>query len=159
MYALQLASGKPSALVDWNNNYGDDPDKCVFFHCGNWAKAFLRTSRLQPHQSWGRRWVRRIPTGHSRAAHHKVPSRSAEVSTDDREGCIRAYVGQGQFTDDPLETFGTRAVVHVPDLQKLMRFVCRNGFEHHAAMNASHCAGILAEAMDTYLGWEVHRHS
>jgi L-fucose isomerase-like protein len=41
MYALQLASGKPSALVDWNNNYGDDPDKCVFFHCGNWAKAFL----------------------------------------------------------------------------------------------------------------------
>ena len=41
MYALQLASGKPSALVDWNNNYGDDPNKCVFFHCGNWAKAFL----------------------------------------------------------------------------------------------------------------------
>ena len=41
MYALQLASGRPSALVDWNNNYGDDPDKCVFFHCGNWAKAFL----------------------------------------------------------------------------------------------------------------------
>jgi L-fucose isomerase-like protein len=29
MYALQLASGRPSALVDWNNNYGDDPDRCV----------------------------------------------------------------------------------------------------------------------------------
>ena len=41
MYALQLASGTPSALVDWNNNYGDDPNKCVFFHCGNWAKSFL----------------------------------------------------------------------------------------------------------------------
>jgi L-fucose isomerase-like protein len=38
---LQLASGRPSALVDWNKNYGDDPDKCVCFHCGNWAKAFL----------------------------------------------------------------------------------------------------------------------
>jgi L-fucose isomerase-like protein len=62
-------------------------------------------------------------------------------------------------TDDPLNTFGTRAVVHVPELQKLMRFVCRNGFEHHAAMNASHCAGILTEAMDTYLGWDVHRRS
>ena len=32
----------PSALVDWNNNYGDDPDdKCVFFHCGNWAKTYF----------------------------------------------------------------------------------------------------------------------
>jgi hypothetical protein len=58
-----------------------------------------------------------------------------------------------------LQTFGTRAVVHVPELQKLMRFVCRHGFEHHAAMNASHGGGILAEAMDTYLGLDVHRHS
>ena len=41
MYAMQLASGSPSALVDWNNNYGDDEDKCVLFHCGNWAKSFL----------------------------------------------------------------------------------------------------------------------
>ncbi len=41
MYALQLASGTPSALVDWNNNYADDPNKCVLFHCGNWAKSFF----------------------------------------------------------------------------------------------------------------------
>jgi L-fucose isomerase-like protein len=47
----------------------------------------------------------------------------------------------------------------VPQLQQLMRFICRNGFEHHAAMNASHSAGVLAEAMETYLGWDVHRHS
>ncbi len=46
MYALQLASGRPAALVDWNNNYGDDPDKCVFFHCGNWAKDFLPDIRI-----------------------------------------------------------------------------------------------------------------
>ena len=41
MYAMQLASGSPSALVDWNNNYANDEDKCVLFHCGNWAKSFL----------------------------------------------------------------------------------------------------------------------
>jgi len=46
MYALQLASGRPSALVDWNNNYGSDPDKCVLFHCGNWAKEFLPNPRM-----------------------------------------------------------------------------------------------------------------
>ena len=31
MYAMALASQRPSALVDWNNNYGEDPDKCVVF--------------------------------------------------------------------------------------------------------------------------------
>jgi L-fucose isomerase-like protein len=29
MYAPQLASGRPGALVDWNNNYGDDPDRLL----------------------------------------------------------------------------------------------------------------------------------
>jgi len=67
-------------------------------------------------------------------------------------------VGEGRFTDDPLETFGTRAVVEVPGLQTLMPFVCRNGFAHHAAMNASRSADILAEAFEQYLGWDVYRH-
>jgi len=67
-------------------------------------------------------------------------------------------VGEGRFTDDPLATFGSRAVVEVPQLQKLMRYICRNGFEHHAAMNGSHCAAELAEALETYLVWEVYRH-
>jgi L-fucose isomerase-like protein len=83
----------------------------------------------------------------------------ARVSTDDRNGRITSYVGEGNFTDDPLETFGTRAVVEVPDLQKLLRFICRNGFEHHAAMNASRSADVLEEAFQQYLGWDVHRHS
>jgi L-fucose isomerase-like protein len=82
----------------------------------------------------------------------------ARVSTDDVNGCIRAYVGEGRFTDDPLATFGSRAVVEVPELQKLMRYICKNGFEHHAAMNGSQCATVLVEAMETYLGWPVYHH-
>ncbi|MGH9493873.1 MAG: L-fucose/L-arabinose isomerase family protein, partial [Candidatus Sulfotelmatobacter sp.] len=35
MHALALASETPSALLDWNNNYGTDPDKAVCFHCSN----------------------------------------------------------------------------------------------------------------------------
>jgi L-fucose isomerase-like protein len=80
------------------------------------------------------------------------------VSTDDKAGRIIAYVGEGRFTDDPLETFGTRAVVEVPNLQGLMRMICRRGFEHHAAMNASHTAAVLQESMQTYLGWDVQVH-
>jgi L-fucose isomerase-like protein len=159
MYALQLASGRPSALVDWNNNYGGDRNKCVFFHCGNWAKSFLPDMQigtapilgttLGEENTWGA-VAGRTPSG---------PVTFARVNTDDANGRIRAYVGEGRFTDDPLATFGSRAVVEVPELQKLMRYICRNGFEHHAAMNASRSAAVLAEAMETYLGWPVYRHN
>ena len=158
MYALQLASGTPSALVDWNNNYAGDPDKCVFFHCGNWAKSFvpgieisnapILGSTLGVENTYGA-MAGRVPAG---------PMSFARVSTDDPAGLIRTYMGDGAFTDDPLDTFGNRAVVHVPGLQKLLRHVCKNGFEHHVAMSASHSAAVLAEAFETYLGWEVYHH-
>jgi hypothetical protein len=67
-------------------------------------------------------------------------------------------VGDGQFVDDPLDTFGSRAVVEVADLQGLLRYVCRQGFEHHAAMNQSHSAAVLHEAFSNYFGWETHWH-
>lgn len=159
MYALQLASGTPSALVDWNNNYAGDPDKCVFFHCGNWAKSFVPDleisnapilgSTLGVENTFGA-LAGRVPAG---------PMSFARISTDDPAGLIRTYVGDGAFTDDPLDTFGNRAVVHVPGLQKLLRHVCKNGFEHHVAMNASHSAAALAEAFETYLGWSVYHHA
>jgi L-fucose isomerase-like protein len=158
MYALQLASGRPSALVDWNNNFGRDRNKCVFFHCGNWAKSFLPDiemgtapilgSTLGVENTYGA-LAGRTPAG---------PVTFARVSTDDLTGSIRTYVGEGCFTDDPLETFGSRAVVEVPHLQRLMRYICKNGFEHHAAMNGSSCAQTLADAFETYLGWDVYLH-
>ena len=49
------------------------------------------------------------------------PVTFARVSTVDVNGCLRAYVGEGRFTDDSLSTFGSRAVVEAPELQKLMR--------------------------------------
>lgn len=158
MYALQLASGKPSALIDWNNNYGDDPDKCVLFHCSNWAKSFFPAAKmahadvlattLGVENTYGA-IAGRVPAG---------PMSFARISTDDRNGVIRTYVGDGMFTDDPLDTFGGRAVVEVPGLQKLLQYICKKGFEHHGAMNASHSATILAEAFETYFGWEVYYH-
>jgi L-fucose isomerase-like protein len=158
MYALQLASGKPSALVDWNNNYADDPNKCVLFHCGNWAKSFIPDARmayadilattLEQENTYGA-LAGRVPAG---------PMSFARISTDDQNGLICTYVGDGRFTDDPLDTFGSRAVVEVPGLQKLLRYICKNGFEHHAAMNPAPTAAILAEAFETYFGWHVYYH-
>jgi L-fucose isomerase-like protein len=158
MYALQLASGKPSALVDWNNNYGDDPDKCVFFHCGNWAKAFVPDVEISTAPILGTVLGEENTYGALAGRTPSGPVTFGRISTDDLSGRITTYVGEGRFTDDPLHTFGTRAVVEVPGLQRLMRVICRKGFEHHAAMNGSHTAGVLAEAFEQYLGWEVYRH-
>jgi L-fucose isomerase-like protein len=159
MYALQLASGRPSALVDWNNNYGSDRDKCVFFHCGNWAKSFLPDIEIGTAPILGTTLGEENTFGAVAGRTPSGPVTFARISTDDVNGCIRAYTGEGRFTDDPLATFGSRAVVEVPQLQKLMRYICRNGFEHHAAMNGSECAGVLQEALETYLGWPVYRHA
>jgi L-fucose isomerase-like protein len=159
MYALQLASGKPSALVDWNNNYGSDPNKCVFFHCGNWAKAFLPDIEIGTAPILGSILGEQNTYGALAGRTPSGPVTFARVSTDDSGGTITSYVGEGRFTDDELKTFGTRAVVEVPDLQKLMRVICRRGFEHHAAMNASHTADVLVEAFQQYLGWDVYRHA
>lgn len=159
MYMLQLASGRPSALVDWNNNYGDDPDRCVFFHCGNWAKEFLPDIRMATAPILGTVLGEENTVGALEGRTPAGPVTFGRVSTDDSAGVIRAYVGDGEFTDDPLTTFGTRAVVRVPRLQSLMRRICRNGFEHHAAMNGSHCSVPVFEALSNYLGWDVYHHN
>lgn len=158
MYALQLATEQPAALVDWNNNYAGDPNKCVLFHCGNFAKSFFKEARmayadilattLGQENTYGA-INGRVPAG---------PMSFARISTDDVNGVIRAYCGDGSFTDDALQTFGSRAVVEVPNLQVLLKHICRNGFEHHAAMTAAPSAAILAEAFETYFDWDVYRH-
>jgi L-fucose isomerase-like protein len=159
MYALQLATGQPSALVDWNNNYGEDPDKCVLFHCGNWAKSFFPDAQMEYADILATTLGKENTYGAINGRVPAGPMSYGRISTDDQLGVIRTYVGDGAFTDDRLDTFGSRAVVHVPGLQRLLKHIVKNGFEHHAAMNAAVSANILAEAFETYLGWEVYHHS
>jgi L-fucose isomerase-like protein len=158
MYALQLASGGPSALVDWNNNYGKDPNKCVFFHCGNWARTYLPDAKISTAPILGTTLGEQNTYGAMSGRTPSGPVTFARISTDDKAGMIRAYTGEGRFTEDPLATFGSRAVVEVPGLQRLMQYICKNGFEHHVAMNAAKCSGVLVEAFRNYLGWDTYLH-
>jgi L-fucose isomerase-like protein len=158
MYALALASETPSALLDWNNNYGDDPDKCVCFHCSNLPKHFFESVKMDYQEiiagtvgkenTWG------TCVGRVRAS----PMSFARFSTDDLTGRIRGYVGEGRFTDDSLETFGGAGVAEIPHLQELLRHICSNGFEHHVAANLSNVADVLHEATTKYFGWDILRH-
>jgi L-fucose isomerase-like protein len=158
MYALQLASGVPSALVDWNNNYADDPNKCILFHCGNWAMSFFNEAQMKNAEILATVLGEQNTFGTVSAIAKPGALTFARLTTDDRLGKLKTYVGEGRFTADPLDTFGCRAVAEIDGLQQLLRYICKNGFEHHAAVSASSCAAVLAEAFETYLGWEVYYH-
>jgi L-fucose isomerase-like protein len=159
MHALQLASGTPSALLDWNNNYGEDPDKAVCFHCSNLPKHFFKEARMDFQQIIAGTVGRDNTYGTCVGRVKSGPMSFARFSTNDREGSIQGYVGEGEFTDDPLETFGGAGVVRIPRLQELLRFICERGFEHHVAANLAPVAAAVEEAATRYLGWSVYRHS
>ena len=159
MHALQLASGTPSALLDWNNNYGEDPDKAVCFHCSNLPKHFFKEARMDFQQIIAGTVGRDNTYGTCVGRVKSGPMSFARFSTNDREGSIHGYVGEGEFTDDPLETFGGAGVVRIPRLQELLRYICERGFEHHVAANLAPVAAAVQEAATRYLGWSVCRHS
>ncbi len=158
MYAMALASGKPSALVDWNNNYGDDPDKGVVFHCSNLPVDFFQEPEMD-YQAIIAGTVGKENTYGTMVGRVKAgPFTYCRVSTDDEYGIIRAYLGEGRLTGDPLQTFGGFGVVKIPDFQGLLRHICENGYEHHVAVNRSQVAEALNEALTKYMGWEVYYH-
>jgi L-fucose isomerase-like protein len=158
MYALQLAAGEPAAIVDLNNNYGDDPDKCVLFHCGNWPLNFYTEAEMKTAEVLGTTLGADNVWGAINGRAPAAPLTIARISTDDVNGICKAYVAEGRFLDDPLDTFGSRAVVEIPDFQPLLKYICNTGFEHHCAMSPSTTADVVAEALGNYLQWEVYRH-
>jgi len=159
MHALQLASETPSALLDWNNNYGDDPNKAVCFHCSNLPKHFFKDVRMDFQEIIAGTVGKDNTFGTCVGRVKSGPMSFARFSTDDVNGRIRGYTGSGRFTDDPLETFGGAGVVEIPGLQKLLRYICEQGFEHHVAANFSTVASAVEEAASRYLGWAMYAHT
>jgi L-fucose isomerase-like protein len=159
MHALRLASETPSALLDWNNNYGSNPDKAVCFHCSNLPKHFFRDVKMDFQEiiagTVGKENTFGTCVGQVKAG----PMSFARFSTDDTSGRIRGYVGEGQFTDDPLETFGGAGVVEIPQMQKLLHYICEEGFEHHVAANFSTVSAAVHEATTRYYGWDMYWHN
>jgi L-fucose isomerase-like protein len=159
MHMLQLASGTPSALLDWNNNYGDDPNKAVCFHCSNLPKHFFRDVKMDFQEIIAGTVGKENTFGTCVGRVKSGPMSFARFTTVDEAGEIRGYVGEGRFTDDSLDTFGGAGVVEIPEMQKLLRYICENGFEHHVAANFSNVASALHEAATRYFGWPTYSHA
>ncbi len=151
---LHLNSAGPAQV-----RYADDDDKCVLFHCGNWAKSFLPDIKIANAPILGSILGVENTYGALDGRTPAGPLTYGRITTADAEGRIRCYVGEGELTNDELKTFGNRAVAKVPNLQKVLHHVCEKGFEHHVVMTQSHSAANLAEAFGNYLGWEVHNHN
>lgn len=159
MHALQLASETPSALLDWNNNYGEDPDKAVCFHCSNLPKHFFQDVKMDYQEIIAGTVGRDNTFGTCVGRVKPGPMTFLRFSTNEQFGLMTGYVGEGRFTDDPLETFGGAGVVEIPNMQGLLRHICENGFEHHVAANLSHYASAVHEATTKYLGWDIYWHN
>lgn len=159
MYALALASGAPPAILDWNNNYGAEPDMCVCTHCGNFPKSFIGdTPEISELDVLGSVIGKSKCFGAVKGKVKAGPMTYFRLSSDDRAGSLKCYLGEGEFTDHPFPMDGGIAVTRVPDLRRLMRFVTQNGFEHHVAMVRGNHADVVAEAVNRYLRWPIYHH-
>ena len=159
MYALTLAAQTPSAILDWNNNFAEDRDKVVCTHCSNYPKSFFQNeieigsldvlgTVLGSDDTFG-------------AVKGKVAAGNMtyfRISTDDQKGTVKSYLGEGTITDDPYGMDGGIAVCQIENLQSLMKYLCKNGFEHHVAMVRGQVSEILEEAIGNYLGWDLYLH-
>lgn len=159
MYVLLLASGEVPGFLDWNNNYGDEKDKCVCTHCSNFPRSFMANdieiSELDVlGETLGRENCFGAIKGHVAAG----PMTYFRISTDDTKGRIKGYVGEGEFTNDAFEMDGGIAVCKVARLRELLAHLCQGGFEHHVAMTRTHCADVLNEAISKYMKWNLYHH-
>ncbi len=158
MYAMALASRQPSALVDWNNNYGLEVDKGVVFHCSNLPQGVFADMTMDYQEIIAGTVGRENTYGTVVGRIKSGPFTYCRVSTDDERGQIRAYLGEGTVMDDPVDTFGGYGVIEIPRFQDLLQHICQNGFEHHVAISLSQCAAAVNEALSKYMGWDVYYH-
>jgi L-fucose isomerase-like protein len=155
MYSMQLASEKPAACLDWNNNYGGDPDKVILFHCGPVAKSLMTTkgtvtdhkmfSKANPGCGWG--------SNEGRIAAFDMTYSNCKTEN----GKLTFYIGEGRFTEDIIEPefFGCGGVAKIENLQSKLIRLGKNGFRHHTVIGAGHIESILREAFETYLKYEI----
>ncbi len=159
MYVLALAAQKPSALLDWNNNFAKDRNKVVCTHCSNYPKSFFENEiEIGSLDILGTVLGQEDTFGAVKGKVAPGDMTYFRISTDDSRGIIKSYLGEGVITDDPYGMDGGIAVCEIPDLQKLMKYMCKNGFEHHVGMVRGHVAEIVEEAVENYLGWELYKH-
>ncbi len=158
MTALRLASGQVATCLDWNNNYGDEPDKCILFHCGPVpSEMMIGKGRITDHAILANAFGEGCSFGCNTGRIAPTPFTFASMLT--RDGRLEFYVGQGEFTDDPIpeDFFGCAGVAEINGLQNALCTIGHAGHRHHVSVTPTHVAPAVCEALQKYLGCEVMR--
>ncbi len=155
MYSMQLASEESTACVDWNNNYGDDKNKVILFHCGPIAQSLMEGkgkvtdhkmfAKTNPGCGWG--------SNEGRIAAFEMTYSNCKTE----DGKLTVYADEGRFTGEPIEAefFGCGGVAEIDDLQRKLIKLAKEGYRHHTAVGKGKMAKVLKEAFTTYLGYDV----
>ncbi len=156
MYALSLASGEPPVCLDWNNNYADEENKCILFHCGPAPKNIMQDQgKVIDHAII----ENALGKGCSYGPHvgRIAPMNFTFGNLLTVDGGIDVYLGQGRFTDDPIpdEFFGVAGVAEVDDLEDVLLHIGRKGHRHHVNLTRGWIQAPLKEALAHYLDYQV----
>jgi L-fucose isomerase-like protein len=156
MHALSLASRRPAACLDWNNNYADEDDKCILFHCGPIpASLMAEPGRISDHLIL----ANSIGLGHGYGCNvgRIAPGAFTFGGLMTDAGRIKTYVGRGRFTEDPIpaDFFGCAGVAEIAHLQDVLLHIGRQGQRHHVSITPGNVQGPLTEALSNYLGFDV----
>ncbi len=158
MRALALAGGGPATCLDWNNNYGDEPDKCILFHCGPVPQSLMTApGRITEHAILANAVGQGCSYGCNVGRIAPNPFTFGSLLT--RDGRLCAYLGEGRFTDDPIadDYFGCAGVAEIEGLQKKLQTIGYEGHRHHTSVSVGQYAAPVAEAFEKYLGYRVTR--
>lgn len=155
MYSMQLASEFPTACLDWNNNYGDDLNKVILFHCGPVAQSLMEKKGTVTDHKMFAKGCPGCGWGSNEGRIAAFPMTYSNCKTED--GKLTFYVDEGKFTGEPIETefFGCGGVAEISGLQNKLIKLARSGFRHHTAVGKGHMADILREAFENYLGYDM----
>jgi len=156
MHALSLGSDGPPACLDWNNNYGDDENKCILFHCGPVPPSMMTgKGTIEDHAILANAVGK--GAGYGCNVGRIAPGDFTLGSLVTEAGKLKFYLGQGVFTADPVpaDFFGCAGVAHIERLQDLLLYIGLNGFRHHVSVTPGCVQEPVREAFERYLGFEV----
>jgi L-fucose isomerase-like protein len=157
MHALRLASQRPATCLDWNNNYGDDPDKCILFHCGPVPQGLMAAKgQIIDHPMFAK--AMGAGCGWGCNVGRIAPNPITFASSKTADGKLYCYLGEGEFTQDKIaeDYFGCAGVAKIENLQNVLEHVGHEGYRHHVGVTAGHVAPAVREAFTKYLGYELH---
>ena len=156
MKAMHLASYQAVGLLDWNNNYYDEDDKCILFHCGVMPASLMDgighvTDHAILMSSVGEGNGYGCNVGRIKPMDFTFGS----LMTD--EGRVKMYLGEGRFTNDPipLNFFGVAGVAEIPHLQDVLLHIGKSGHRHHVSITPGQVCKPLVEALGHYLEFDL----